>query len=660
MQAIEKIIVVFKTHLDIGFTDFASEVIRKYNEVYIPRAIAVGEELAAMGREEGFMWTTGSWLIYQYLEQAGEKEKARAERAIANGMLRWHALPFTMHSECADDELYRYGLSLSQELDERFGIKTTGAKNTDVPGHTRAIVPLLCEAGVDFLHIGVNAASTPPDVPELFRWRTTEGEAINVMYAKGDYGAFSVLPGTGTAICFAHTGDNLGPQSAQAIIAAYDELRAKHPDAMIRAGSLNEVAQAVKEIEESLPVVTQEIGDSWIHGVGTDPQKMSQYRALLRLARGWDGEQKRALYRHLVMIPEHTWGLDEKTHLRENSHYSREEFDALRGAANYRKMEASWQEQRDYILDGVAALDAVEMAQAAQAITQWRSDYPCLLYYSKTKGNAIAKNGWKFAFDEYGTIVHLEKNGTVYADEAHRLCEFLYEVFSEKEVLAFGERYQPRVFDWGLEDQGKIGLGAYMERYRAYGLQRDGIYENENEIVLPLSSNAEASQVYGCPPKCTLRITPEEDRVLFDFAWYGKPALRIPEALWLGFCPTRPLTGIAKLGSVIDPLDVISNGNREMHCTQGLLEFENINLHTLDAPLVAIEKPACYAFYNKNPDTGKGIWVNLFNNQWGTNFPMWNEGDGRARFVVESTLPPPFGPPPLASEGGFKVGHHKV
>ena len=30
---------------------------------------------------------------------------------------------------------------------------------TDVPGHTLGIVPLLAEAGVRFLHLGVNTAS---------------------------------------------------------------------------------------------------------------------------------------------------------------------------------------------------------------------------------------------------------------------------------------------------------------------------------------------------------------------------------------------------------------------------------------------------------------------------------------------------------------------
>jgi len=631
---IQHIIVVFKTHLDIGFTDFAREVVRRYNEVYIPRAIAVGEEIAASGREEGFVWTTGSWLIYQYLQQANPQSRLRAENAIRNGFLRWHALPFTMHSECANADLYRYGLSLSKELDERFGVRTVSAKNTDVPGHTRAIVPLLQEAGVEFLHIGVNAASMPPDVPALFRWQSPGGENVSVMYAKGDYGEFAVLPGTGTAICFAHTGDNLGPQSARELFEVYDALHAQYPDAAIRAGSLNEVAEAVAKIADTLPVVTQEIGDSWIHGMGTDPRKMSQYRALLRLAETWDASSRRALYRHLVLVPEHTWGLDEKTHLHDNSHYSRAEFETLRGEANYSKMEASWQEQREYITDAVTALDENKMAQTAAAITEWHADYPCLLGYTKI-GSTVTINGWEFTFDSHGAIAGLQKAGVAYADAGHRLCNFLYEAFSEKEVLAFGERYQPRVFDWGLEDQGKIGLSPYMDQYRSYQLACGGIYENEKSIILLLSSGNEAAQRYGCPPQCALTLTPEENRVLFDFAWYAKPALRIPEALWLGFCFTGPLTAIQKLGGMIDPSDVISNGNREMHCTEGLLQFGGISLHTLDAPLVAVGKPSCYAFYNKLPDTRRGVWVNLFNNQWGTNFPMWNEGDARFRFVME-------------------------
>jgi hypothetical protein len=32
------------------------------------------------------------------------------------------------------------------------------------------------------------------------------------------------------------------------------------------------------------------------------------------------------------------------------------------------------------------------------------------------------------------------------------------------------------------------------------------------------------------------------------------------------------------------------------------------------------------------PDWSQGLRVNLYNNKWGTNFPMWWEGQARFRF----------------------------
>ena len=59
-------------------------------------------------------------------------------------------------------------IRLSQSLDRRYGRTTTGAKMTDVPGHSRGLIGPLAENGVKFLDIGVNSASTPPAVPSLF------------------------------------------------------------------------------------------------------------------------------------------------------------------------------------------------------------------------------------------------------------------------------------------------------------------------------------------------------------------------------------------------------------------------------------------------------------------------------------------------------------
>ncbi len=158
MPQLRKIIVLFKTHLDVGFTDLAANVVDRYMTEYIPRALDIAQELNLPGQERRFVWTTGSWLIAEYLRTAPAPRRAAMENAIRRGDVSWHGLPFTLHSELADARLYDYGLGIARELDARYGIHTLGAKNTDVPGHTRAIVPHLARAGIRFLHIGVNAA----------------------------------------------------------------------------------------------------------------------------------------------------------------------------------------------------------------------------------------------------------------------------------------------------------------------------------------------------------------------------------------------------------------------------------------------------------------------------------------------------------------------
>jgi hypothetical protein len=111
---IKRIHLIFKTHLDVGFTDFAARVVNNYFNSYIPRAIELAEKLRQDNSPDRFVWTTGSWLIYEYLEQAGSGERGRMENAIANGDIAWHALPFTTHSEIMDpSSLFRFGLSLS-------------------------------------------------------------------------------------------------------------------------------------------------------------------------------------------------------------------------------------------------------------------------------------------------------------------------------------------------------------------------------------------------------------------------------------------------------------------------------------------------------------------------------------------------------------------
>src|SRR5246127_2068166 len=100
------------------------------------------------------------------------------EKAIAEGDMAWHALPFTFQSEMLDASMIAGSIGLSQTLDRRFGRTTTGAKMTDVPGHTRGLIGPLAAQGVKFLDIGVNDASTPAELPPLFVWKDSRGAAL--------------------------------------------------------------------------------------------------------------------------------------------------------------------------------------------------------------------------------------------------------------------------------------------------------------------------------------------------------------------------------------------------------------------------------------------------------------------------------------------------
>ncbi len=661
-SVVRRVHLIFKTHLDLGFTDFARIVADRYFEVYIPHALRVAEEMRRSCGPERFVWTTGSWLIYEFLERASPPQRAQLERAILNGDIAWHGLPFTTHSELMDAELFRFGLSLARELDARFGKHTIAAKMTDVPGHTRGIVPLLAEAGIQFLHIGVNAASTPPAVPSTFRWRAPDGAEVMVMYQKGAYGDLQIVLGLDEALAFAHTSDNVGPQTAAQVQAAYAGLREKLPGAEIVASTMDEFARALVRVKAQLPVVEQEIGDTWIHGAGTDPKKTSAFRELLRLRRQWVNsgqvDPRDAAYRQfsraLLKIPEHTWGLDVKTHLADYVNYANALFDAARDKPNFQKMEASWQEQRAYVDEAVAALPRTPWGdEARRALASRAPARPSLADWSHIDDPfaPVETRRWQFRLDARGAVVSLQDRATRrrWADAKHPLALFCYETFSAADYARFYKQYvvhRPENAWWSVPDLTKPGLEATNAEHRDWFPRLAALYRDPNSnlprYLVELAMPEQAVAQYGCPALVFLIIElPEEElSIRFTLQWFGKRACRLPEAIWLSFAPRIPSARgwtMDKLGQAISPLDVVRDGNRHLHAVgrgvtyrAGELAFE---IETRDAPLVAPGERALLTFTNRQPPLERGMHFLLYDNLWGTNFPMWYEDDARFEFV---------------------------
>jgi hypothetical protein len=658
--------IIFKTHLDVGFTGLARDVERKYIEVHVPGAIALAERLRAEGRSERFVWSLGSWIAHRCLETCRGANLRRVERALAAGDIRWHALPFTTHSELMTPSLFDFGLSISRGLDRRFGKRTIAANLTDVPGHTRGIVPLLAASGVEFLHIGCNPGSTPPDVPELFLWRSPEdGSAVTVMYHRGGYGGLFARPelAHGLYVCF--TDDNLGPPPVEDVVRAHEHIRNLFPGARVAGGGLDDFAAGLLVARPSLPVVEAELGDTWIHGAGSAPGKVRRFRELCRLRDEWLEGTLPIKYRkkffsfseNLLLVAEHTWGLDVKTHLGDDRCFTPAQIKKAMPKPNFKKMRESWDEQEAYIGKAVASLEGTPMRnEALKRLEMLEPSRPDLKGFRRASPGdlALETDCFKVLFSGlHGGIVSLEPKtgGKNLAGRRNALGVAAYQTFGAREIKRYLMQYcfvKTTMPGWFENDFSKPGLNKILAEGRRweFGMRSAWISEGAcaSEVSIELSPPVSVGKDLGCPKSvwARWRFPDGREEMELTFSWDEKPATRIPEALWLNFSPASVPPGswrIEKLGRWISPDDVILNGSRRLHAVQRGVRCEaggrELMIETLDAPLVAPGTPALYELNNRRPPMNRGVHFNLFNNIWGTNFPQWSAEPAMFRFVLK-------------------------
>ncbi|MFD2117210.1 DUF5054 domain-containing protein [Paenibacillus yanchengensis] len=693
--------VIFKTHLDIGYTDLANSVIARYKDLFFPKAIATAEHFAKYPEKGAFIWTTGAWLVDYVLKHGSEEEKQATAAAIEHGYLAWHGLPFTTYTELYDEHLFEYSLQISKQLDARFGKQTIAAKMTDVPGHTRSIITHMAKAGIKYLHLGVNSSSHVPHVPELFVWRNEDGSEIIVQYSK-NYGNIAYVDGLDDVLYFAHTHDNHGPSSIEQIEAQFAQLRSKYPDAVIEASTLDRYAEKLWNVRHTLPVVTEEIGDSWIHGSSTDPYKLAVYRELIRLRNKWidsgelekDSAENIAFSDQLLMVVEHTWGVDVKRYLADYLHYEKAEFQqarkrdklnvalnpqeyryleqnsrmeieemfgaeapALLEARSYSLMEKSWQEQRDYLKLAVKALHHNRQLEAEQAIAALKPQWPVIEQQQQTAilsiDDTYQLGTFAVQFANDGSIIQLtDGNNKAWASTAHPLGLYSYETYSKADYDRWYQQYHVNwrnTHHWVVGDFGKPGMEFTKEwvthdLYKPILLCIHHTSENTEDVVyITLKMPKKAVQQMGAPEKLSIeyRFSKQEPKVSCTLQWFNKDAHRLPEASWFSFSPqvnNANLWKLDKLGQLISPLDVVQGGNRNMHAVNSGVYYKGadgeVQLTTMDAALVCPGQRRLVQFdHSFAPLTG-GMHFNLHNNVWGTNFPIWYEEDAKFRFEL--------------------------
>ena len=198
------------------------------------------------------------------------------------------------------------------------------------------------------------------------------------------------------------------------------------------------------------------------------------------------------------------------------------------------------------------------------------------------------------------------------------------ENFTREDYDRFREQYL-RLPDvpWAIHDFTKPDLPADLEKNTEIGFStriHETVWGHGSRITL-----------------CTNRFPGfrriEIEYVLLDYSnelevrvrWFGKQPERLPHALWCSFASSKSRSRYAfrKMNEWVDPADVVSRGARTLHAVEEVVIDGKVMLANLDSPLVAPGKPALLNFHNRKPDLKGGVHFNLYNNVWGTNFPMW-------------------------------------
>ena len=365
---VENVIIVYKTHFDIGYSETVQQVLHDYRTSMADRVLEAIDENSKQPKDKQFVWTISGWPMKQILweGQAPERRK-KIEQAIRDGNLAVHAFPFTMHVETSDPEDLVRGLNISSTLARKYGQPlSTSAKMSDVPGQSWIIPTLFTHAGIKFYHMGGPVVNIELGLPPFFWWEGPDGSRLLTLYNNG-YGS-DPLPPAGwsykTWVYINMTGDNQGPPDPETVAKDLDFYASKGIKA--RVGTMDDFAEMIMNEDLSkLPVVRSDIGDPWIHGTMSMPEAsklarnirpsiggMDQLSTLETIWGIYQPDLRKVIsdaYEQSLLYSEHTWGLANQHYLKVPYGKAWNELWKRGLPPQYKLMEGSWKDHADHI-----------------------------------------------------------------------------------------------------------------------------------------------------------------------------------------------------------------------------------------------------------------------------------------------------------------------
>lgn len=258
------------------------------------------------------------------LECPNASAVASLKEAAKAGDIYLHAFPHNADLGHATPTVVDAAINVTRWVEDTLGVRPSRSlSQRDVPGMPRSMVPLLRRRNISLISVGVNSASMYPRIPSgnIFRWQDppTGAEIFATWHPRG-YGGIAkydiaVAPGSTHALLTDWNSDNMGPLEASEYVHHFMEIQAAFPNAKVVASTLDNFTRVLEAAKDAIPVVIQDIGDTWVFGPASDARRTAHMRALHRawgsfVAAGGDTADPsyRNATRLMVKNIEHTWG----------------------------------------------------------------------------------------------------------------------------------------------------------------------------------------------------------------------------------------------------------------------------------------------------------------------------------------------------------------
>jgi hypothetical protein len=244
-------------------------------------------------------------------------------------------------------------------------------------------------------------------------------------------------------------------------------------------------------------------------------------------------------------------------------------------------------------------------------------------------------------------------SGHEWASPQRSLGLIAYQTLSSNDYDRFLKSYIISKADWAPKDFGKPNIDRIGALSKTWYPTVDKMYTKKSadaqSIIIESSikdSKSLESGLASFPKRFYLEISlPDaEPTVSLTLSWFGKPATRLPESLWLTFNPATAADAqwaLEKCSEPVSPLDVVRGGGRHMHGLSTGFSCRSDNntlfVDTIDAPVVALGERSPLNFSQEDADLSQGVHCNLFNNAWGTNYIQWFGEDCRLRFALRES-----------------------